>query len=380
MLIYSKTVLVRLLQNVASVAKVLTVKEWELLIRQARAAGILGQLYYLLQRLDCLGHVPEKAIVHMQSAVTVSLKQAQAAGFEIEQLKNSLDSVERLVLLKGAAYIARELTAAKGRFMADIDIIVPRVSLPKVEQALALSGWFSVEHDEYDEHYYRTWMHEIPPLTQIKRQTSLDVHHSILPLTAKYHPNPVLLLDAAVELKDRPGVFVLDSVDMIIHSAAHLFHEGEFDHGLRDLLDLRSLMEEFAEMEPGFWERLAPRAAELELVAPLHYAVRYLNLVLGYKVPDEVAERIAEGGPSRVISPLMDFLFLRAFSPDHASANTAFTGISRWLLYVRSHYIRMPAYLLIPHLIRKAWKRRIDDIKQPKVEAHKADDLPVDPR
>jgi hypothetical protein len=30
----------------------------------------------------------------------------------------------------------------------------------------------------------------------------------------------------------------------------------------------------------------------------------------------------------------------------------------RWLLYARSHWLRMPAHLLIPHLVRKSLRRR----------------------
>lgn len=38
-------------------------------------------------------------------------------------------------------------------------------------------------------------------------------------------------------------------------------------------------------------------------------------------------------------------------------------GASRWLLYVRSHWMRMPPHLLAQHLPRKAvqrWKTRQD--------------------
>jgi hypothetical protein len=37
------------------------------------------------------------------------------------------------------------------------------------------------------------------------------------------------------------------------------------------------------------------------------------------------------------------------------------TGFARWLLYVRGHYRRMPLRLLVPHLVRKAVRSRLDD-------------------
>ncbi|UUZ51357.1 hypothetical protein LP420_18985 [Massilia sp. B-10] len=42
---------------------------------------------------------------------------------------------------------------------------------------------------------------------------------------------------------------------MVIHSATHLFYDGEFDKGLRDLLDLHRLLTEFG-ATPGFWQVL----------------------------------------------------------------------------------------------------------------------------
>ena len=49
----------------------------------------------------------------------------------------------------------------------------------------------------------------------------------------------------------------------------------------------------------------------------------------------------------------MDFLFLRAFRPDQPECRLPFTGLALNLLYIRSHYLRMPLYLLIPHLAQK---------------------------
>jgi len=50
---------------------------------------------------------------------------------------------------------------------------------------LMLEGWVSGHRSAYDQRYYRKWMHEIPPMTHIRRQTVLDLHHNILPETAR---------------------------------------------------------------------------------------------------------------------------------------------------------------------------------------------------
>lgn len=48
-----------------------------------------------------------------------------------------------------------------------------------------------------------------------------------------------------MEIKGADGVFVLGHADIVLHSAAHLFHEGEWGSGLRDLVDLHALLGEF---------------------------------------------------------------------------------------------------------------------------------------
>jgi hypothetical protein len=57
----------------------------------------------------------------------------------------------------------------------------------------------------------------------------------------------------------------------------------------------------------------------------------------------------------------MDFLFLRAFRPDHPQCKLPYTGLALNLLYLRSHLLRMPLYLLLPHLTRKAWMRQFEN-------------------
>jgi hypothetical protein len=53
----------------------------------------------------------------------------------------------------------------------------------------------------------------------------------------------------------------------------------------------------------------------------------------------------------------MDLLVLQVLVPGRPEKPGPGASIARWLLYVRSHYLRMPLTLLIPHLWRKAVTR-----------------------
>src|SRR5690606_32585592 len=98
-----------------------------------------------------------------------------------------------------------------------------------------------------------------------------------------------------------------------------------------------------------FWERLVPRAFELDLARPLWYALRYSSLVLDTPVPASSVEALLRAAPPAAMRALMDALVLRALRPDHPSCGGLDVDASRFALYVRSHYLRMPLRLLLPH-------------------------------
>jgi hypothetical protein len=329
------------------------------LLSQARSSRLLASLAVQLQYAAVSTQLPPTVSRHLTSALLIHEKQKRDLAYESGKIKLVLDSIsEKLVLLKGAAYMLAELPVGRGRLITDIDILVPHQRIDEVEKAFNESGWESSHVNTYNERYYRKWSHEIPPLTNRKRGTILDVHHNILPPTARPNVNANLLFDTLIEVK--PGIFTLSWQDMVIHSATHLFHEGEFHHGLRDLWDLDRMLRDFPGRDPQFWERLVSRARELELRASLFHGLTYAQQIFGTPLPDGI---VADAGnwSTSLRKPIMDFLFLRAFRPDHPQCKLPHTGAALSLLYVRSHFLRMPLYLLLPHLARKAWMRQFDD-------------------
>ena len=331
----------------------LTLGEWDLLVRQARQVNLFARIGSILDDLGLIAMMPARPRAHLEAARVMAYKQQQAIRWEVRCIKRALvDTGVTIILLKGAAYVMAELPFASGRLFGDIDILVPKDKLPAVEAALMLHGWAVTKIDAYDQRYYRTWMHELPPLQHMKRQTVIDVHHAILPETARFHPDSASLIAAACTASGTDALKVLAPTDMILHSATHLFC-GEIDKGLRDLADLDSLLRHFG-TAPLFWETLGGRAITLDLSRPLFYALRYTKHILATPIPGSVLQSI-KNPPGFILLYIMDALFTRAFRPDHASCRLPFTGFARWLLYVRAHWLRMPPWLLARHLWHKAF-------------------------
>lgn len=333
----------------------LAIAEWDLLLRQADGADLGAALFYLAQQQAVLDRLPTAIQDRLGWSRTLAERHVSAVRWEVNRIAIALaDTGVPLILLKGAAYTMASRMCSPGRLYSDIDVLVPKARIDDVELALMTHGWRIDGYDAYDQRYYREWMHEIPPMQHMRRETTIDVHHAILPLTARVRPDPDKLHAAAVAVPGAAGLHVLAPADMVLHNVVHLFYSEEFRHGMRDLVDFDRLVQEFG-ADPDFWRLLPVRAAELQLMRPLFYALRYAATMLGTAVPPSVTAAVSPARPNGALLSLMDWLFHRTLLPQHASCEGRGSGTARFLLYVRGNWLRMPPLMLARHLFHKAF-------------------------
>jgi hypothetical protein len=300
---------------------------WTALLTMARAEQLIGTL---AQRLGGL-HVPGAVKSILADARDAAEQARRAALWEAEMARRALAAIDcPVVLLKGTAFVAAGLSAGQGRSIGDLDILVPRRALDAVEAALLAAGWEWVKPDPYDDAYYRCWMHELPPLIHRERDRMIDVHHTILPLTARITPDADALIDSSVALEN--GLRTLSSNGMIVHAAAHLLADGDLAGGLRNLWDIRYLVDEFG-------------TDGLDAEA------------LGHGLQREVSQSL------RLVAALFDDDTAHGIDRFYIRRLTARDGwgrptrpFTRLAFYVRSHWLRMPPAMLARHLWTK-WRK-----------------------
>lgn len=348
-------ILLRALSDPASVQD-FTLGEWDLLLRQARTAKVLARVAVLAEDMALIDQLPAQVQQALGAAHKIFDYRRRILRWEVGRIQAALRDLEvPILLLKGAAYEMADLPPARGRIASDVDIMVPEEALASVEASLLQHGWAHSQLEPYDQRYFRDWMHELPPLVHRERGGIVDVHHAILPRTSRLKPDTAKLWSSAEALPGS-GLAVLSPADMVLHSAAHAFHDGEITLALRDLVDIHDLLIHFGR-QPNFWPNLVPRAEALDLVRPLYYALHYAALMLGTPIPEEVASKAWTRGSGRLVRAAMDRLVPAVLMPGHPDHPPQGQSRATLLLYIRSHWLKMPPALLTVHLVRKAYFR-----------------------
>ena len=346
--------LLRILRDPHAIAS-LSTSEWDLLLRLARGERLLAKLGVIFEELELEQQCPVQFIDNALGERARARYLQLLIHRELTEVEKAVKDIEvPILLLKGAAYLESGLPPTRGRSLSDLDILVPRDRITLIEDRLKESGWKSDTEDEYDQRYYREWMHEIPPLKHPSRGVEVDIHHNLLPLTGRLKVNAELLWEKARPISGS-GLLTLSSSDMVLHSATHLFFSDELRGGLRDLVDITELCRYFSDTEEGFYPRLLERSHQLGLSRPLYYALISARELLHLPLPDRYLTEKQFDTPGLLTGRLIKFLFSRVLSPHHPEGRGA--PVSEWLLFVRSHLIRMPPAMLAGHLFKKSIRR-----------------------
>jgi len=330
------------------------IADWDAVVRVARSARLLAPLQLRFEKAGALPSVPDQVRLHLESELTLARYRRQMVLWELECIARALANLPGpLVLLKGAAYIVQDFDFATGRLPSDVDVMVPRAQLDATERALVDAGWRMEALDPYDEHYYRAWSHELPPMRYPEHPLELDLHHTILPLTGRAKPNATALFEAAKPVSGTK-FHVLCPADQMLHACSQLFQDSDCAGRLRDLVDIDALARELGPTE-RFWEQVVERSRLHGLDRSTFYSLRYAMRLLGTDVPQEVLAKIPSA-PCPV-AVFMDRLVPRALLPTHPDRSPPLSvRASRWLLFLRSHWLRMPPLLLARHALTKMWR------------------------
>lgn len=180
----------------------------------------------------------------------------------------------------------------------------------------------------------------------------LDLHHNILPPVARVNVDADLLLGAVRE-SPWAGWHVLDPLDQILHSAAHLFQDSELTDRVRDLVDLDALMRLYV-VNDASWSLLIDRACQLGLGEPLALACHFLRAWFQTPIPGPAHDRLRRLGPGLLQRSWLLPALTHTLTPVEPDARPRLgQRLGPKIILTRYHLTRLPLRMLVPHVWHK---------------------------
>lgn len=328
---------------------------WNRFLPLVRGSRLTGRCLAHLEQHELMDAVPPRILDHLRGgAVQARYVRGQAIR-EWRQVEPILARAGIQVMpLKGLAYLLQQLPPSHWRGLSDIDILVRHADVTRAQRLLEASGWApSGEFDDYDRHYYAAWMHEVPPMMHPRRSVEVDLHHNLAPPVSRIKIDADALWAEAKEIEGRDGerLLTLSPTDLLLHNAVHLFMNDELRGGLRDVVDFRDLYQHFVSADGAFPDRLVERADVLGCGRPLFYAVHTAKRLAGLRLDDGIERAVARYAPAGPVAAAMFRLIDDLLAPSSPVSRRA--AVAERLLFIRSHWIRMPPLMLARHLAHK---------------------------
>lgn len=279
-----------------------TLAQWDQFYPLATHIEQISRLAQGGQRRQLWARLPQVVVRRLQYELTENEFSRAVFGNELRHLQNDLDRFSgRVVLLKGAAYMAADLPWAAGRRTRDIDLLVRESQLEEAEALLATRGYDESDSTKFtpqDKAYFRRWLHELPPRRHYYRGVEIDLHFRLLPKCDPCSFCTDAMLERALQIHDS-RFFILDPVDLVIHAAINLGRTGEFQRAYRDLWDIRCMIQapyhSDCTSDPGQtfdWQELQQRTSQLKLQRTVGAILKLAEQLVGLQIPEGFEEEL----------------------------------------------------------------------------------------
>lgn len=332
----------------------LSYNDWCDVIALSRQLGFLPFLYEKARNEDALDLLPESVFSQLKSASLEVVRQRESINWHLQQLCANNPQPIKSVLLKGAAYIVANKPNANYRLLSDIDLLVLKSAISDAELWLFLNGFTISVSDEYDDFYYRQWMHELPPFVNSVSGITLDLHHNILPLTSKRYINSELFFEKSKKVDT--NLFLPCDEDLIIHSSVHLIQDSVFNRTLRDLSDQFWLLKDYSETNSST-NPLIERSKELKLSSDFAKTLTLMSSTFNRCLLEEEELFIQMELGKSLFWPLEKYCYVTMLFQPVTSEWKFKHYFASSILYLKSHLIKMPFGMLVKHLVVKSFKR-----------------------
>lgn len=257
--------------------------DWQQLIRLAAAERILPSLYGRFESLGVLQQLPADVLQFFRTLRDLSLERNEALLEEVKTVALLLNSVGiEPVVLKGVAYLITGVYRERsGRYLSDIDLLVPPTALMTCVEVLRNHGYREEREDPFASvrHHYTLLRRPLQP------GAGIELHQRLgLGASRRMPSGPEIIAESQVIELDGARVRIPCPTHLVLHQFIHSqIHHGGLERiwpSLRTMYDLALLLRRFAsEIDWAAFECRFRRARQHgSLILYFHIAAETIGL------------------------------------------------------------------------------------------------------
>ncbi len=262
-------------------------KEWEEFLKAVKLYNIQGFCYSYLNRYKKMA--PPYVLTELG-------KFAHATGFHNmkinSELKRLLQTFQKIgievILLKGVALLQQVYPNPIQRRMRDIDFLIRKTDLPKVEAELSKMGYKADEKDGINSKWYRKYSIKINYYKSGKTDYKIDVHWGFERYNNPFPISYEEIWGRSQKIEQNGTTFrLLSAEDMLLHLSMHMV----FQHCLR--LDTRAWLDiiHIIRLKPD-WDKVILLAGQYKLESIVYVALHIANKLANVEIPQRVLKKL----------------------------------------------------------------------------------------
>jgi len=277
----------------ASRLRQLSDHDWDDVVEQSAKQGIAALLYHRSNTVNVGVNVPTRVTQRLHGIAVGSALKGLRLYQELSQILGVLhDEGIPVIVLKGA-YLAEVVYRNVAlRSMGDIDLMVRKGDLSRVEAKLLAMGYAQRMQWHIDVDY--ATHHHLHPLTRAEG-VPIEIHWTIERPT-----NPFTIDIDGLWRRARPAriagadVLVLCPEDLLLHLCLHTAFDHRFLLGLRACWDIFEIIQHHG---PDIdWKQVQDRAREWGIAKYVHLTLQLAKELLGAAVPVQALAALKPNG------------------------------------------------------------------------------------
>ncbi len=268
---------------------------WQGFLAAADREGLSPLLYYNMRKAIDSGTIPAQAAEHLSRAYLGILGRNTLFLNQLDTVASALAGND-FVVLKGAYLAAHSYPDPGLRSFSDIDILVHKSDLPRVEDALIKLGYGNrssgsdTEQTDVCSHYLNSITYHPSEVTGPAIHVHWHLLNSIMP---KYMTASMNIDSIWRGVRPVGSFFALSPEHLVIHLADHAFR-----HSFDSLILLRDIAEVITKFQSTInWDSLVADATSFNLTRPLYYRLLFLSRKAMCQVDSSVLEKLKPRHP-----------------------------------------------------------------------------------